>query len=176
MHPLERRQTCSPSFTVCQPDHRARGAAGFGKLSPEPRQRHGHPLELERCGGETNYTLHDGTHTLLQTLGYDITSTLESVWLKHRLHPACPCHERAGCRAGLVFRDKYTKVHQAALGDFTVTAVGQTGPHIVLTTLPPNSTAGSTAWNVERSPDRINWYLAKNWDQNYTSTTPIFSR
>jgi len=46
-------------------------------------------------------------------LGYDITSTLESgLAEKTRLHPACPCHERAGCRAGLVFRDQVHEVHQ----------------------------------------------------------------
>lgn len=117
---------------------------------------------------ESNYELHDADHVVKATVPFDTTGYLETGLGENTAH-ARHVHATSGLGASGASPSstKYTKIHEPVAADFTVTLQGTDTARIVVTP-PPNSTAGWTGVQVDRSYDGVNWGTVKFFDQNYT--------
>jgi hypothetical protein len=123
---------------------------------------------------ETNYVLHDGSHTLIATIPPNLTSYVETglsentQYTRH-LH-AVNANGQSPASTELT---RSTMVHSPVAGDFTLTVASGTQINVAIKPL-PNPTAVYTGVQIDRSADQINWTTIKGLSNVYTvNDTPL---
>ena len=117
---------------------------------------------------ETGFVLHDDAHNLKATIGGGVLTYLETGLSENTLTSrhvhATNASGQSPASATVAY---YTMVHTPVVSDLTLTAVSGNQVNVSVTQ-PPNATTGSTACQLQRSADSINWSTIKGQNNTYT--------
>ncbi|HEX7900748.1 MAG TPA: hypothetical protein VF950_23520, partial [Planctomycetota bacterium] len=126
--------------------------------------------------GESTYVLHDGAEGSKGTSAANVTKILEATGLTENLNVTRHVHAQngLGLSPASAAVSRYTLVRDPLDTHFTALVVSATAVEIVVTA-PPNSTAGSTGCEIQKSADGATWTTLKAFSNVYTHTDTAFT-
>ncbi|HVR85207.1 MAG TPA: SBBP repeat-containing protein [Planctomycetota bacterium] len=114
-------------------------------------------------GANISYTLTDGTTSLPPT---SVTSVFEQPLAENTLHTATVA-ANVGTGSPSSPASRYTFVHDAIQGDFSLAITGPTSVQVQVTP-PPGSSTGMTGCEVSRSLDGSSWTVVQPFASTYS--------
>jgi titin len=117
--------------------------------------------------GETSFEVHDDAHAVIGTVGADVLSFTESGLSENTLYSR---HVHAvnsgGSSPASNTASRYTKVHDPALADFSLTVISASQIDVAVVP-PPNSASAQTGCRIDRSADGSTWAPIKPFSAVY---------